>query len=295
VPAALALALIRHWQAASGMDAERLAALLREARGLLADMGTHTELPAEALLASGTLRYLTGDPVGAARALRHAVAVAPSLAQANEMLGVLLLDADLAQDGEPRIATAQTLAPELLAGRAATLRYLALAGDWKRHDDALDALARQPGTRAAVWKWRFRTAMWRRDRDTMAALAEALGAAGGINADDAEWQGLDLLARAAIHGSRPAPWQVGDGRCAADLADSLQVRAELRALHGDTDGAFEAVAAAVGLGFAGLAWMRRCPLLDGLRTQAAWQPLLERIERRSTAILDAMHSEWGQR
>jgi serine/threonine protein kinase len=291
LPAMLALATVRHWQMTG---AENPARLMR-ARTLLAGLAGQSDLPAEAYLASGVITYLMGDAVGAMRALRLAVARAPSLAQAHELAGVLLLGADRGEDGIARVMAAETLAPELLAGRLARCQWLALQGDWSAHDVAvadLTTLVRVPGARVSLWQWRLRAAMWQRDVRQLTALRAELQSVGGINADDPAMRYLLGACTWALDASQPiAAVNGSSSHCAAVIAERLQLHAEIAALHGDGATALVSAAAALGMGITATAWLRRCPLLDEFRSGVAWQPLVDRANRRSVALLHAMHAQ----
>lgn len=291
LPPMLALAMVRHWQMTGVQGPQRLL----NARKLLAQMPGQSDLPAEAYLAAGTIDHLMGDAVGAVRSLRFAIARSPSLAQAHELVGILLLDADRAADGLARLATAEKLAPELLGGRLARCQWLALQGDWAGHDAVLAEVARlagAPRARFALWRWRLRAAMWRRDRPALQALQTELKTAGGINVDDSAMQELVALCDLALDTApRIAPPPNLQASCAAASAADLQLRAEVAALHGNGATALLQTAAAIGLGLTATAWLRLCPLLEGLRAEAAWLALADRLTKRSVALLDAVHRE----
>ncbi|MBI5611276.1 MAG: protein kinase [Deltaproteobacteria bacterium] len=281
----LALALVRHWQLTGIGGRERL----QRARTLLAGLAGLSELPAEAYLANGTLNLLMGDVVGAAVALRRAVAAAPSLVQARELLGIVLLRAGHWDMAKPQLNAARQLGPALFAGRLAHCQWLALQGRWSDHDAELAALAGLAGSRQALWTWRLRAGLWRGDRSAMQALHAEMDTAGGVNADDSSLRWVSRACQAAL-AAAPVEQLPDDlsGRCAADVADRLQLWAEVAAWHGSPT-ALVAVAAAVGMGLVDLAWLERCPLLDGLREHSEWRALVEGVGRQARRIVDAVH------
>ena len=287
----LAWAMVRQWLLGDGRGSEQL----MQARQLVSSLVGQSDLPAEACLASGLIALALGDPIGGVRWLRHAITRSPSLAPAHELIGIVLLQADRPADGFARLQSAEQLAPDLLRTRLARCFGYALSGDWESHDTLLDQLRATPSpdaTRIALYRWRLREALWRRDRARLQTLATELTEVGGINADAPELVLLtDWLATAL--GQQPLSALVipAGNLCASSLIEQMIVDAELAAFLGDDHRAFWSVAAAVGLGAANTAWLRHCPLLDSMRDGPGWQTLLERLTRRSEAILGAARGE----
>lgn len=280
-----AWALLRHWHLSGRSRPERVEEILAASHAA----GDGAALGGEPQLALAQLRYGLGDAAAAARFARRAIASSPSLAQAHELLGRILLQCDQGDDGLQRLAAARRMAPELLPGRLARCRWSALSGDWISHDAELARIRVDAGEQRLGWTWRLRAALWRRDRPALEALATHWRSMPAVNADEHNFAALRAACDVAL--DRAGDGVLFDGialRCASDAIDWLQLHAEIRAFRGETDGCLRAAAAALGYGAVSLAWWRRCPLLVDVRDNVGARPLQELLETRAFAVAAAL-------
>ena len=124
----------------------------------------------EAHAALANLRWMLGDHVGSARALREAMRIAPSSSDVNELYGRLVLEAGQPERAVAILGAAAALDPELDVTSGDLLRARVYVGDWSAFEAALE---REPKNEAQASTHFFavtRLAYWRRDRAAAALL-----------------------------------------------------------------------------------------------------------------------------
>lgn len=280
VLAGFALASLRHaFFTGAGIDVARQAAER--------SLSLAPELP-EAHLAVAAVRLEDGDAVGAVHALGAALRTAPDLAEANALLGRILLEANMVEEGIQRLTWAIALEPKTHLARRDLRRAYVLCGRWEA-----GALleAQSPGDdKVGTWLGRARFAVWRRNAEEARTLV-------GEMANEPETPHLTLcrsIARLAAHGTSPLadPAFVdfvekarGTPRRALFAA---QLEAEVLAYLGDDAAALDAMARAGSAGLADLAWLERCPLLTPYRSAPAIALVRARVILRATAVRAAV-------
>jgi serine/threonine protein kinase/tetratricopeptide (TPR) repeat protein len=276
-----ALAWVRLWFFGGESSEER-------ARAATADAVRAAPERGETLAALASMALHEQDFGGAIRLVRRALAAAPALADAHDLLGRILAETGPGELALNHLQTAQRLDPAFLASVWASSRTLALLGRWDEAD-ALLAHAVELDQQPTIWIAVARLASWRGDAEAAARhLAHPqlvagkspiasliLGALCGapLTADP-----LQLLGAAA--GTQNASWRA--------RAFIHQARAELGlGLHRD-DFALEEVARSAEEGLIDLLWMDQCPALDHLRTEPRFQAARELVFRRATRVHEAL-------
>ncbi|HVK73109.1 MAG TPA: protein kinase [Kofleriaceae bacterium] len=290
IAAGRAMVLARNLAHVSAADeAEHLALAARAADAALK---RSPEL-AEAQIAAGHVTLHRGEPVAAAQHMRRAIAAAPHLAEAHEWLGRMLLEAGYLDEGMARLETALALDPRLELVRWEIARAHALEGRW----DEYERLAREliGPARMRVTPWTARFALWRGDRDTMAAMIATMergemsenagrgfiAALAGVFRDG--WAAhRDRIRALALHGA---------GASARRQSLLCQLVAESAGNADDDDTVRVAVERALELGFYDLHWLDRCPVLDGARAAGVLARFRPRVVARAEAILDALYGD----
>ncbi|MBI5608367.1 MAG: protein kinase, partial [Deltaproteobacteria bacterium] len=296
IDASLALALCRRWMMQMAPAAEDLARAGSLADAAIARGTDH----GEAHFARALVQLNCGEPIVAARALRRAIAHAPSLGEAHEQLGILLLEAGHIAGAQQRLQVAAALDPTLLAPAWSGALQLAYAGDWAAHDAAFAVAGVGDGDAGLRWWWRARMALWRNDADHAAALYAEL-----VQATDIAEHPVVTWAKATLDALRlrnPADnslaildaWSAGPQAGARRAMGLGTLRAEVMAYSGDLVGALGAVASAVEFGLFDTPWLSRCPLLAPLRTNPEWGPLAAKVEARAAEVLDALRGDGSE-
>jgi serine/threonine-protein kinase len=240
----------------------------------------------EPWVAMAHARFNGADTPGAMRALRLALRHGPSVADAHDLAGRLLHEADRHDEAIRFLDRAVWLDPALSFARGDRARIHAYRGDWDQVERELEVLAELSPVHFATaisrfWMWRGRPfgppargAVSLRVRDVMALSRKAI--TGGLLDDD----DLAMITR----------WleSVPPGTRGTRLFN--QIGAELYLKAGARDLAVGALARAVEGGLEDLGWVRRCPVLDPLRGS----PELDEAERVVAARADATLRAWAE-
>lgn len=249
----------------------------------------------EVRIARATIALQDGDAVLAIADARQAVAAAPDHAEAQALLGRILLEVDLVPEGTRHLEWAIALEPTLGLARWDLARAHALAGRW---DDLARLADRGAEDLVGPWLDRARYAMWR--RDTAAARAHLAALPPIQRPPDGSPVPLDLarmILELVAHGTTPVgtpPWlafghhaQVSRRR-AAFVA---QIDAEVALYEGRRADAMAAISTAVSSGLTDLAWLMRCPLLDPLRTAPAFSVAVRQVGAIAARAREALFEE----
>jgi serine/threonine-protein kinase len=231
----------------------------------------------DAWAALASFRLHTGDPGGAAEALRSGVEHAPQSALLQEMLGRLLLEANAIDRATVHLDIACELDPTLFTARFERCRAYGLLGDWVRADALLSDALKSGGLDAgATVMARAQLALWQGAKapdvearpNTYASVFLAVLRSRALTAEH----------RAFIHERVLGT----PGRLRAFFN---QRNAEIHAALGETDAAIADVDASVRDGLIDLAWMDRSPTLASLREDARWTSMRAVVESRASQIL----------
>jgi serine/threonine-protein kinase len=290
ISAGYALACVRSWFLHGGGDEKQARAMEAAKRALrkAVDRG-------EPHLALGVVLLQSGNAADAARSLTHAISRSPSLAEAHEWLGRLLIEADQVTAGVKRLDAAQELDPTSRLHQWDRLRLAALMGDWDTYEELL--ARRSPD---AVRETHFsvspiRHALWH-PAPTFLERMIAQHPAQELPKDrPASLYTQDVL---AVFGS-PDPLPAFElGAREADnpsysprrRAHARQLECELALYLGFRERAVAALQAAIRHGLSDVFWLRRCPLLDPIRALPAFAAASLELTRRADAVGDALWS-----
>lgn len=227
------------------------------------------------------------DPAGATRAAKRALVNAPSLAEANDQAGRLLLEGGQVEEAKALLERALWLDESMPWARIDLMRIAAYEGDWERANEL--ASARQDlGWIAQIRVSLHRFALWRgqlgelpqtgqthgvdkRTTDVLALMREVMrtGALPSF--------ALPLL-RSTIDGLPPR----ARGRILLS-----QMSAELHAFAGVHDGARAYTELAVAAGLLDRLWIDRQPLLEPYRKESWFVAARELVVARSELIVSA--------
>ncbi len=247
----------------------------------------------EAWTAMAHVRLYRGDYPGAAAALQRAVRLSPGTARAQQMLGNMMLEADLIAEALPHLRAALNLDPTSHLSRMDLARGHALLGELEMALPLLEPMAADTvEARLLLGTLKERLGVWSPELVPESPLLP----------EPQNPQGRALYEvisawRAARRGEAPA----GDMRDrilnqAARLHPLVRVvrtqyMAELVAALGQHDLAIFAVERSIEAGLHDLAWMDRSPPLAALRARPDWTALRQVVWRRSRAVRGALNYE----
>jgi tRNA A-37 threonylcarbamoyl transferase component Bud32 len=216
---------------------------------------------AEPWVALALVRAYCDDDAGAVRAILQAKRIGPSVAEADDVLGRLLIGRDLHEEGRAHLERALWIKPDLYFAHVTLARTYLFEG---RHDDARRELAamRHNGGHHAIY-----------------AMSLALS---GLEIGDLEppadfgYRAFEIVYGALARTLRTRRVTAADARiieelCAAAVGSRVcrmwrQIEAEMYGYAGDAERCAEAIARAVDAGLRDLNWMRRCPAIAPARS-----------------------------
>jgi eukaryotic-like serine/threonine-protein kinase len=228
------------------------------------------------------------DPVGAARAVKRALQVAPSLAEANDLAGRLLLEAGEVDEAIALLDRTLWLDPFVPWARIDRMRAAAYQRDWA----ALEAIfgARTDGP----WQQQGRVSLlryllWRGDVDSLARLPAPAGVADERSAlfirvlEETMRTGLlSDPARELLRGNvERLPPRTRGRRLLAQIACELHVFTE------DDDEAQRYLEMAVVAGLLDRSWIEHNPLLRRYRGARWFEAARATVGERAAAIVAA--------
>ncbi len=247
-------------------------------------------------LAAGHVALHRGDPVLAARSFREAIRQAPAWPEAHEWMGRMLLEAGAVEDGRRRAETAMRLDGRLASIRWEIARAHALEGRWDDCDADLARMVDVSGALRGRWLGRLRWSTWRRGRAGTIATFEALK---NVSKDEVFEPELcrvyaeslidrDFGPHRLVVRARTVEAHVGSARRRSIMC---QMTSEAAFGAGAVDDGLELLGHAVNAGLFDGHWIRRCPLLDDVRSDARFAALAAIVLRRSDAVGDALYRE----
>ncbi|MCA9649814.1 MAG: protein kinase [Myxococcales bacterium] len=278
-----AIATVRAWWGTEGRPNDELA---ERARVSVTRAQAQAAELAETHLATSMWEVQGGGFIAAARALGHALEIAPTMAEAHQYLGQLQSEAGRVTEGRERLELALELDPTLLQCHFSLGRIAILEGDHERARAHLDALwysLPRPPLPAIVM--RFRHALFVGDLEEAAAARDVLE---GIDTETG--QGMLQLAGlafgetsvaeaeaifAAVHGPR------ANTRFAMLMR---QIATELYTLAGAREHALRELTAGAESALIDLEWIRKCSVLEPLRGDPAFARAERAVQRRAAAI-----------
>jgi len=244
---------------------------------------------ADALLALAQARFargLRGDYLAAADHVCAAIARAPYLPEAHELLGRLRLEVGPLDEGIAASERALRLDPLLVSARLELARGLGLRGDF---ESALTLVTTAPdGDLAARGPFVARLLAWSGEPARWAAHlppSMPLAASGGLIEAVVDMLLAGRIDR-TVHDrflalatpERPVRFRVL----------MLQLAAEFSAHAGDPVAALERIGEAIDLGLIDLMWLDHCPHFESLRADPLFAPLRVRLHARAAPIRDVL-------
>jgi len=227
------------------------------------------------------------DAPASARALRRALDLGPSSADAHDRAGRLLLEVNEWDEGLAHLDRALWLDPLQQWARIDRMRAAALVGDWTKAEEIYDS---GTGPEWESRRWMHRARLWSWPGAPETTIAEA-----PENLRPEMRAMLQSFRRAREWrraGTVPArndlePWMlqaltnVPSARARRFIAQML---AENCAVAGNLALCLEFVSVAVAAGLLDLAWLNRLRLLDPLRGDPTFEDLRRTVEARATRV-----------
>jgi serine/threonine-protein kinase len=228
----------------------------------------------DAHVALGVLLLHCNDPAGAIPPLRRALLLQSNHAEAHDVLGRVLLEADM-DEGVRHTEAAMALEPDLGLPRTYLARHHWLRGDRARGEALLDEIP-SPSNRAGA---HGRFVLWHRDSKAARALAEAFVPATAFDA------GVMKFIKLAAEGTYLAESEFASLRITRRGRSFLaQIDTEAACFLGEVDRALRSLAHADALGLSDLAWLDHCPALAEVRGHAELASLRERVAGRVARV-----------
>jgi serine/threonine-protein kinase len=219
------------------------------------------------------------------RQTRQALALAPALADAHELLGRILSETGPAAAAIERLTTTLELDPGFTSATTMLARTYALSGDWARAEALLDGACKVSDNRTGMFQ-RARLLVWRRDREGARAL---LAACGDMPPAALALLKLAVSPEADVDSIKTwAPVGLSSHGTWRTQALACQARAEVALARGLDDEALETLARAVDLGLIDLLWLDGCPLFDTLRPLPRFVALRDRVVERAARVQRAL-------
>ncbi|MCB9593830.1 MAG: protein kinase [Sandaracinaceae bacterium] len=280
--AAHAITSIRAWWTMETVDVSRSGRAHASVARALAEA---PEL-AETHLARGMLALQEGRFREAAEACAEALTIAPTMPEAHQYLGTLQTEAGRPREGRERLELTLELDPTLNICHLALGRLAALWGDWeamRRHETAL--VEAFPKPTLPLLSTRMRWSLYAGDLDLARHHYEGIV---GLGTMPGEQLGLlygFALGERTIEDAKTTFGGLRDwtpNRRFGSLM--LQLLTEAFATGGAPELALETLREAADGYLIDLEWVRRCPLLDPLRAQPAFDEAAAIVERRANDI-----------
>ncbi len=243
----------------------------------------------EARVALARHALVMGDGVGAARAVREALVVAPGSADVHDLRGCILAEVDTPESALVSLVTAVTLEPSNERVRGDIIRMGAFLGDWGPTESLIDE-PHIDGYEGVGYVLCARLGLWKRDAELarrLRAKTDTIEFAfkGAVN----EITDLALTGEIspALRGLADA-WGKVAGRALRRPIFFRQLSAEVAAFCGQTDAALDAIESADELGLIDLVWMDRCPLFATYDADARFCAARDRVRARANAVRAAL-------
>ncbi|HEY8431247.1 MAG TPA: protein kinase [Sandaracinaceae bacterium] len=240
---------------------------------------------AETHLARAMLSVQLGEFREASLALARALDIAPTMAEAHHYLGELQVEAGRPAEGRRRLELALELDPTLALSRFPLARCAAFDGNWEEAYAQLDALAAQSVTGAPLLVSKLRFAFWRRDREEAERILEQLSSLRSAVAP-----AVARIARVGLGMDPPeaarelfaqAPGWLANPRFTTLM---LQIGTEMFAAAEEYPDAIRTLNEAADVTLMDVEWMRRCPILEPLRSMPGWASAYTKVEQRAADI-----------
>ncbi|WP_437620514.1 protein kinase domain-containing protein [Sorangium sp. So ce1151] len=244
----------------------------------------------DARLAMASVKFQRLDVVGAMRELKAALASRAGNAEAEGLIGTILLECGAFEEGARRARSALARDPDVALAGYALARALALQGRWSEGDDLLKALpvARSASGNAVL---RIRRALWLREPEVVEKLPKKLVSEAFPGIDEPFVQLVGDIVDGRLSDVRPAPAPGASPTVAALRRTSFlrQIQAEIAGFLGQGELALAALELSLADGLFDLPWIERCPVLAGLHGEPRFAAIHAEVERRASAVMAAYH------
>ncbi|MBX3188190.1 MAG: protein kinase [Labilithrix sp.] len=237
-------------------------------------------------LAVAALALQLGEHDDAARSLRVALAIAPHLADAHSMRGLLGLEVNSVADGLAHLYTATTLDPAMRHVRWWIARAHALLGEWSRCDALFDALPDDAQAQHDYWMNRARALVYNVTPERVQRFADDLERSPEFSSKTAVASILALARgeRGPAATAAAAKLTLPPDATARQTCYISSLKAELACFMGEPDQALAALRDAERAQLIDLVWLDACPLLAPLRDRADLRSIREVVAARAASV-----------
>lgn len=242
---------------------------------------------ADAHLALALVQFQDADLPNTVLSLRRSLARAPTLADAHDLLGRILVETGPVHEGIRSIEIALDIDPSLLRLQAERARALELLGQQTVVDAIMAKIRPRPASSLAAFALAARLAMWRKDPAyAKATLEQATGTLvipeglRDITEAVAYARDLDI---GAIH--QKLPIRTGSQRAAALF---FQIAAEWHGYRGNAKEVVYWLGHSVDNGLIDLVWLDLCPLFRPLAHDPQFLSLRRIVADRVSAVHSAL-------
>ncbi len=279
--AGYALALARYWFFGNNESADKARAAAEQALRAAPNSG-------ESYLAVAVVKFQDADLPGAMVAVRQALKRAPTLAEAHDLMGRMLIESGPIAEGLRSIAIAMDIDPSLLRLKVDQARLYELQGQHKLCDQVLAAAIKNPLSVAYTGALRMRICLWRRDR----VLAQSL-----IDSDDETlklFPQMRQVIQGVANGEQVDLVKIIESmplsRTSSQRGQTLfhQLSAEWYCFMGQYDKAMRSLSPAVDNGLLDLVWLDNCPLLKPMANDPHFQAMRRIVEGRAKRVQAAL-------
>lgn len=242
----------------------------------------------EARLGLAVLHLQRGEVVSGASLLARCLASSPSLAEALDWKGRLLVEVGPLEQGLDTMRRALALEPLLGHVPRTLARGRAYEGDWEGAVADLLATTLTEDDAPMHWMDALRMSVWFGDRDRAALFAERFAA---LTTTTARLRTIFASMHAALT-ERSVVAADRDLRSVSHVPRSCayfaQLRTEVHGAIGDVDGAVASLAEGDAFGLVDTVWLDRCPVLADVRAAPAAARIVERIRARAALVRDEL-------
>ena len=243
---------------------------------------------AESHVTMALVHFHLSDAAAAVRELRLALKRTPSLVDAHDLMGRILMETGPVNIGLRHFDYSFQQDPSnrrVLLDRG---RAQALLGDWAASDKIFESALNHGVPPPAIWILRSRLLMWRRDR----ARAEEWLKRPDLQGDNYSASRGMLEVIAGKKRMEPADFfKNGLGSEQSSPRGRtfyFQLLTEFNAFYRENDAAIRELARCVDMGFFDICWMDRCPLLEELRVDLRFHALRKIVAARAAQVHEAL-------
>ncbi|WP_437276649.1 protein kinase [Sorangium sp. So ce375] len=240
----------------------------------------------DARLAMASVRFQRLDVVGAMRELKAALACRSGNAEAEGLIGHILLECGAFEEGARRARSALARDPEVVLAAQALARAYTLLGRWS---DAHEVIRAHPtvGSGSGYTVLRIRRVLWQRDPEVVEMLSQKRVSEAFPDLPAPFAQVVADLIEGRLSDVRPMPVEGERPPVTALRRTSFirQLQAEFAAFLGQRELALAALELSLADGLFDLIWLERCPVLASLRDDPRYAAVHAEVHRRASAVV----------